>query len=285
MNNDEIRIDNLEVYAYHGVSPEEKAAGQFFYVNAVLYTDIRPAGREDDLSLSTNYGEICHFINNWMRESAYDLIETVAEKLAEQLLLNFGSIAALELEIRKPKAPVGLPFESVSVRIRRGWHQAYLSLGSNMGDRKAYLKQGIERLSAHPLIQVQQEAETLETEPYGGVEQDDFLNTAVKLRTLLTPKELLDHIRDVESAAGRVREIRWGPRTLDVDILFYDKMIYEDDELTLPHVDLENRYFVLKPLSALAPNLRHPILGKTVMQMLEALPDEGKDSGRPKGGR
>jgi dihydroneopterin aldolase/2-amino-4-hydroxy-6-hydroxymethyldihydropteridine diphosphokinase len=271
MKMDEIRIDNLEVFAYHGVRPEEKSNGQVFYVNAILYTDIRPAGKEDDLSLSTNYGEICHFINNWMREKTYDLIETVAEGLAEQLLLNFGSISELELEIRKPQAPVGLPFESVSVRIRRSWHQVYLSLGSNLGDREEYLNLGIEELRAHPLIQVLQVAETLETEPYGGVEQGKFLNTAVKLRTLLTPKELLKHLNDIEDAAGRKREVHWGPRTLDMDILFYDKLVYEDDTLVLPHVDMENRYFVLKPLQELAPNFRHPVLGKTVTQMLDAL--------------
>lgn len=272
LNRDEIRIDNLEVFAYHGVCPEEKVNGQPFYVNAVLYTDIRPAGLEDDLSLSTNYGEICHFINNWMKENVYDLIETVAESVAEQLLLNFSSIQALELEIRKPKAPVGLPFESVSVRIKRSWHQVYLSLGSNMGDREAYLRQGLDLLGGNPLIQVQQVADFLETEPYGGVEQDKFLNTAVKLRTLLTPKELLQRLHEIEKAAGRTRDIHWGPRTLDMDILFYDKLVYEDDALVLPHVDLENRYFVLEPLSRIAPNLRHPVLGKTVTQMLGALP-------------
>ena len=276
MKADEIMIDNLEVFAYHGVRRDEKENGQTFYVNAVLYTDIRPAGREDDVSLSTNYSEICHFITNWMQETLYDLIETVAETLAEQILLNFAAIQGIVLESIKPHAPVGLPFESVSVRIERSWHQVYLSVGSNLGDRAAFIKQGIDQLEEHLLIQVQKVADTVETEGYGFTDQPKFLNTAVKARTLLTPRELLDQLKLIEDSAGRTREVRWGPRTLDLDIVFYDKLIYEDDRLILPHVDMENRYFVLKPLSQLAPNFRHPILGKTVMQMLEAL-DTDKD--------
>lgn len=273
MNRDEIRIDNLEVFAYHGVAQFEKINGQTFYVNAVLYTDIRPAGLADDLSLSTNYSEICHFINNWMKENVCDLIETVAEKLAEQILLSFGAIQEIDLEIRKPEAPVRLPFESVSVKIKRSWHQAYLSVGSNLGDREAYIKEGIKALGECPLIQVQQVADMVETKPYGDVEQGDFLNTAVKIRTLHTPKELLNQLHELENQAGRTREVHWGPRTLDLDIVFYDKLVYEDDALVLPHVDMENRYFVLKPLSQLAPNFRHPISGKTVSQLLNALPN------------
>ena len=191
-------------------------------------------------------------------------------------LIVFGAIQGIVLEIRKPHAPVGLPFESVSVRIERSWHQVYLSVGSNLGDREAYIKQGVEQLEDHLLIQVQKVADIVETEGYGLADQPKFLNTAVKARTLLTPRELLDQLNAIEDSAGRTREVHWGPRTLDLDIIFYDKLIYEDNRLILPHVDLENRFFVLKPLSQLAPNFRHPILGKTVTQMLEAL-EEKKD--------
>lgn len=272
---DEIRIDNLEVYAYHGVYREENQRGQTFYINAVLYTDTRPAAKKDDLELSTNYGEICHFITDWMQTHVCKLIETVAETLTREILLKFDLINWIKIEIRKPDAPVGLPFDSVSVKIKRGWHTVYLAVGSNLGDKEEYIKKGIASLNAHPCIRVGKVSELLVTAPYGGVEQDDFLNGALEIKTLLTPGELLEELHRIEQEAGRERLVHWGPRTLDLDILFYDKLVYEDDDLIIPHVDLENRYFVLKPLSEIAPNYRHPILGKTVTSLLKAVDNAG----------
>ncbi len=268
---DEIRIDNLEVYAYHGVYPEENEQGQEFYVNAVLYTDTRRAGLSDELELSTNYGEVCHFISEWMQQHTCKLIETVAENLAKEILFNFPLVQEVTIEIRKPEAPVGLPFESVSVRINRGWHRVYLAVGSNIGDKKAYIRQGIDALQNHPEIRVEKVSDLLVTKPYGGVEQDDFVNGALEIRTLLYPEELLEVLHDIEAGAKRERLVHWGPRTLDLDIIFYDKLVYEDNHLVIPHVDMQNRYFVLKPLSEIAPNYRHPLLGKTVTEMLSAV--------------
>lgn len=265
---DEIRIDNLEIYAYHGVYPEENEAGQPFYVNAILYTDTRKAGLTDALEESTNYAEVCYFITDWMQQHTCKLIETVAEKLAEAILLKYNLVREVSMEIRKPQAPIGLPFESVSVKINRGWHTVYLSIGSNMGDKEAHIRNGIQALENHPLIKVEKESELLVTKPYGGVEQEDFLNGALQISTLLSPEELLEEIHRIEAQENRERLVHWGPRTLDLDIVFYDKLICEDDKLVIPHVDMQNRYFVLKPLSELVPNYRHPLLGKTVTELL-----------------
>ena len=119
---DKIRIEELEVYAHHGVYPEENEKGQHFYVNATLYTNTRPAGLADDLSLSTNYGEVCQFITEFMQQHTFQLIETVAERTAYEVLQHFPLVQGLDLEIRKPEAPIPLPFGSVSVAIHREWH-------------------------------------------------------------------------------------------------------------------------------------------------------------------
>lgn len=268
---DEIRIEKLEVYAYHGVYPEERKRGQIFLVNTVLYTDTHRAGTEDKVELSTDYGAVSMFIDRWMKENTCHTLEAVAGNLAREILLNFDLISALDLEILKPEAPIPLTFGCVSVKIHRSWHKAYLSVGSNMGERKKYLEDGIEALKAHPLIKQVKVSELIETAPYGGVEQADILNASIGLETLMEPEELLEALHNIENSAGRERILRWGPRTLDLDILFFDKLVYESDTLVIPHPDLHNREFVLKPLSTIAPNYRHPLLGMTVSHELAEL--------------
>ncbi|MDE6907448.1 MAG: 2-amino-4-hydroxy-6-hydroxymethyldihydropteridine diphosphokinase, partial [Lachnospiraceae bacterium] len=101
----------------------------------------------------------------------------------------------------------------------------------------------------------------------GVTEQDEFLNGALKLRTLLTPEELLELLHEIEAKAERVRTLRWGPRTLDLDILFYDNLVLDTEELHIPHIDMQNRDFVLKPMAQIAPYMRHPVLNKTIKQL------------------
>lgn len=268
---DYIKITNLKIFAHHGVFPEETRDGQDFYVNAKLYLDCRKAGLTDLLEDSMNYGEACQFMTAFLQEHTYKLIESAAEKLAEAMLLAMPILKGVEIELCKPHAPIGLPFENVSVTIERSWHQVYLAVGSNMGDKNAYIKNGIAELKEITDVRDVRVSDLLVTKPYGGVEQDDFVNGAIALQTLLPPQELLEKLHEIEQHANRERIIHWGPRTLDLDIIFYDKLVYEDENLIIPHVDMENRDFVLKPLMELCPNYRHPVTGQTVSQMLAAL--------------
>lgn len=268
---DIIRIDNLEVYAYHGVYDEEKEKGQYFYVNAELYTNTRKAGMNDDLDASTNYGTVCDFIHDFMTKHTYDLIETVAEQLAQALLLEFKLVKSVLLEIRKPHAPIEKEFESVSVEIERGWHEAFVAFGSNLGDKEKFIDEAIEALSNLPQINIVAISDKIVTEPYGNVEQDVFLNGVMKIETLLPADELLQILQKVEEHAGRKRKIHWGPRTLDLDIIFYDDDIISEDDLIVPHPDMKNRDFVLKPLMQIAPYKLHPVYRKTISDIYAEL--------------
>jgi dihydroneopterin aldolase/2-amino-4-hydroxy-6-hydroxymethyldihydropteridine diphosphokinase len=266
-----IKIKDLEVFANHGVFPEENVLGQKFLVSAVLYTDTRVAGKEDDLEKSVDYGEICIFIDTFLKAHTYKLIESVAENMAEEILIKFAGIESLKLEIEKPWAPVGLPLDTVSVEIERGWHTAYIALGSNMGDREEYLNKAVEALAVEKGCRVIKVSSFIETAPYGVTDQDDFLNGCLELKTLLTPHELLETLNRIEKEAGRERLLRWGPRTLDLDIIFYDDLIYGDDSLCIPHVDYKKREFVLAPLSEIAPYKHDPSTGKTMVELFEEL--------------
>jgi len=268
---DQIKIENLEIYAYHGVFQDEKQNGQPFYLNVTMHTDLRRAGQTDDLTASTHYGEVAFLLKEKMTETSYDLIERVAEVCAEAILLQFPLVRAVDLEVRKPNAPIPMTFESVSVVIHRGWKKAYVALGSNIGDTKAHLDGAVDALKRDEKIRVLKVADYIVTKPYGGVEQSDFLNSAVEIETLYTPEELLDKLHEIEQAHNRERIVHWGPRTLDLDILFYENLIMDTVDLTIPHKDLHNRDFVLKPMVQLAPYWKHPIMGETMENLLKNL--------------
>lgn len=268
---DEIIIENLEVFANHGVFPEETRLGQKFLVSMRLHVDTRRAGLTDELTASVHYGEVCEFVTAYLKEHTCKLIEAAAEQTARSVLLRWPLIRGLTFELKKPWAPVGLPLESVSVRIERRWHRAYIALGSNMGDKRAYLDGAVEALRALADCRVGAVSDFIVTAPFGGVEQDDFLNGCLELETLLTPEELLDALQGIERSAHRERLVHWGPRTLDLDILYYDDEVIDTPELTIPHPGIPERDFVLRPLNQIAPNLRHPLSKRTTSDMLSAL--------------
>lgn len=268
---DQIKITDLEVFANHGVFPEENKLGQKFLISAVLYTDTRKAGKTDDLTASIHYGEVSAFITKYMKEHTYQLLERVAETLAEEMLKSISGLCKIDLEIKKPWAPVGLPLKTVSVKISREWHTTYIALGSNIGDSETYLNEAVEKIGQIPTCTVEKVSSYLVTEPYGVTDQPDFLNACLKMRTLLYPEELLKELKRIEKEAGRERIIHWGPRTLDLDILLYDDIVLEEDDLCIPHVEMHKRSFVLEPLAEIAPYKRHPVYGKTVREMLEEI--------------
>jgi len=145
-------------------------------------------------------------------------------------------------------------------------HIVYLALGSNLGDRLANLKEAVASLS--PQMDVKAKSHIYETLPWGYEDQPKFLNQAVKVQTYLEPEPLLKHIKRLEIALGRKASFQNGPRSIDIDILFYDEIILNIPELTIPHPRLHERGFVLLPMMDIAPDLVHPLTRKSIREML-----------------
>lgn len=268
---DKIVISNLELFAHHGVFSEENVLGQKFIVSAVLYTDLSKACESDQITESINYVDVCKIISGISEKENFNLLEAFANKICNTLLLAYDEIKMVNVEIKKPWAPILMPLDTVSVNITRKWHEVYLGVGSNIGDKKAYLDMAVNELNNDLLSSVEKISDFIITKPVGGVEQDDFLNGCVKIKTIREPYNLLAFINTIEEKAKRERKIHWGPRTLDIDILFYDNIVMSEERLIIPHPEVCNREFVLKPLNQIAPFYIHPVYRIMVREMLDKI--------------
>lgn len=264
-----IDIKGLTFSACHGVNPEEKTAEQPFRVNVKAIADGH--AENDNIESTVSYANIAKTVKAVMEGGHAELIETLAERIAAKILGGYEKIRETEVEVEKPEAPLSIPFQNVSVSIKRKWSRAFISVGSNLGDRKGFLDLGLKMLREKDGIRVLKTAAYTETEPYGKPDQPTFLNGLIEIETYLDPFELLDFLHVIERAAGRERIERWGARTLDMDIVLFDDLVIYSDSLIIPHADMCNRKFVLAPLAELAPDFIHPVEKKNIKQLLKRL--------------
>jgi 2-amino-4-hydroxy-6-hydroxymethyldihydropteridine diphosphokinase len=152
-------------------------------------------------------------------------------------------------------------------------HTVYIALGTNLDDRPANLQAAL--LALPPEVDVVERSSIYETPPWGVVEQPSFLNQVVRAETHLAPEELLVYLKQLEIRLGRQPAERYGPRLIDLDILFYDDQVLETDMLAIPHPRLRGRAFVLVPMAELAPNLVHPVLGMSITQLASEVDTQG----------
>lgn len=297
---DRIELRGLRVHGNHGVFEFEKREGQDFVIDVTLHTSVARAAATDDLSETIHYGELAEDVAGIVENHTFDLIETLAERIAEHCLSLCDHV---EVVVHKPSAPIRRTFSDVSVSVERcrgrsapvaagtapaqataaeptersataegtpGRTEAHLNLGANLGDARDTLDQAVEALDRHPDISVGKRSSLYRTAPWGGVEQNDFLNLGLNVTTTLTAVELLSVAQGIEVACGRTRELRWGPRTLDIDLIRFgsgdDELISDTERLTLPHPRAHERAFVLAPWAELVgdatvstPQGRRPI--------------------------
>lgn len=255
---DVIEVLGIRATGFHGVFEHEKRDGQEFVVDVSLELDLGSAGESDDLAETVNYGEVAQLVVRRIEGEPFDLIERLATVIAEDVLATESGRLRLEtvtVTVHKPSAPVGVPFGDVLVRVRRDRTlvPAVVALGANLGDRRATLERARRALAERVLTAGLAVSDLVETDPVGGPEQPDFLNAVAVGLTRLSPTALLRTLHEIEAESGRVREIRWGPRTLDLDLIQYGDpatgtdVLSSSERLTLPHPRAHERGFVLVP--------------------------------------
>ena len=251
---DRIELRGLRALGLCGILPEEGSRAQPLEVDLDIEADLYVPGSSDELGDTIDYSAVCAMVERIITAERFHLLEALATRLAEAALVD-ERVAGGDGR-RAQAAPARAPPPR---HLRRAHHphprpagvtRAFLGLGSNLGDRRALLRSAVDALpdvvAVSPLY---------ETDPVGGPDQGAFLNLVVELSTERSARELLAVCAEREAAAERVRVERWGPRTLDVDVLWVDGETVDEPDLVVPHPRMWERRFVLAPLRDLAPDL------------------------------
>lgn len=248
---DRIVLQGVSARGFHGVLASEKREGQTFVVDVVMEVDLSAAGASDDLSDTVNYAEVAGDVVALIEGESLDLIEALASRIADRVLAR-PLVEVVEVTVHKPQAPVGHPFTDVQVKVTRE-RQApvVIAMGSNLGDSVETLHDAV--ISLYAWVDIIEVSPVVETDPVGGPDQPAYLNAVVTATTHLAPSTLLAGLHEIERAHGRTREVHWGPRTLDLDLIQYGDPVFDTDvrmqtaTLTLPHPRAHERAFVLVP--------------------------------------
>jgi len=253
---DHIVLQGISARGFHGVLDAEKTDGQDFVVDVVLEVDLRRAGRSDLLVHTVSYAEVAADVVGLITGPSLDLIETLADRIAAAALRR-PLVQAVEVTVHKPQAPVGVPFGDVQVVVvRRRDEPVVIALGANLGAVQATLEAAVRQLADVDGLRITAVSDLFETDPVGGPEQPTYLNAVVLARTRLAAFALLTELHGIEANHGRVRETRWGARSLDLDLIQYgdpasdSDLVSKDPELMLPHPRAHERAFILAPWSA-----------------------------------
>ena len=259
MMTDVIEINGIRAVTIVGALPHEREIPQPLRIDLSFEVDLRDAGSSDELGDTVNYGLVADRVVAAVEESKDVLLERLVARIADEVLA-FDRVEAVTAKLTKLRPPIAVDASDTAVKIRRTRaeaqipphtvHTAYVALGSNLGDRLGFLRLGVAGLG-----NVTAMSDVYETDPVGGPEdQGPFLNMVVEVETSLDPFALLRRCQLIEAEAMRQRVVHWGPRTLDVDIVLFDGVMMESEDLTIPHPRYAERRFVLAPLADIAPS-------------------------------
>ncbi len=202
---DKIVIKDLEIFAFHGVFQGEKSVGQKFLISLELSLDLSEASKAHDLNKTVHYGELCEKIELEFKKESYDLIETACEKICKFTLMEYELINKVKVIVKKPWAPIHKSLDTVFIEMERKRSTAYLSYGSNMGDKKEYIRKALNLIDDTKYIKIIKQSNLIETKPWGYIEQDNFINGACKIQTILSPKELMEFLLKVEKSLEKLK--------------------------------------------------------------------------------
>jgi len=246
---DKITLSEMEFEGHTGCFDFEKKDGQKFIVSMDIFTDRIKGCYTDNLEDTVDYAKIYEITKETVTGDDGNLIECLAQKISDAVLKENSIIEKVRVTVSKPQAPVKGIFRSMEVTVERCRKEfVILSLGSNLGDRESNILAAEEALRELPGIEGFRVASIYETEPVGLEEQPYFLNTCVGFYTDIGPYDLLGRIHVIENNLLRTRDVHWGPRTIDIDIIFYGDRVIMDQNLTVPHPRWHLRSFVTVPL-------------------------------------
>ncbi|MCI1935439.1 MAG: 2-amino-4-hydroxy-6-hydroxymethyldihydropteridine diphosphokinase [Bifidobacteriaceae bacterium] len=289
---DSITLRGVSAQGTHGVLDFEHTQPQTFSVDATLFVDLSKAGASDDLADTVDYGQIAARIVRAIEGEHLDLIEALAARIADSILQT-SAIRRVRVTVHKPEAPIKVPFSDVEVSIERSrvteentegpelpqaptTHRVIVAMGGNLNDPATAMRSAVVAMDGIPGNQIMGISPLYRTTPWGMEEgTPDFLNAVVELSTTMEPMDLLKALQMIEAAHGRSREVHWGSRPLDLDIIDFDGAVTNNPVLTLPHPRAWQRAFVLAPMLDLDPNAVLPgEHGGKVASLLEGCPDK-----------
>jgi dihydroneopterin aldolase/2-amino-4-hydroxy-6-hydroxymethyldihydropteridine diphosphokinase len=260
---DKIVIKGVLAWGKHGVLDFERTQTQPFTVDMEIWTDVSKACLSDNLCDTVNYADIYNIVKSVIETQSFMLLERLAFVIVEKVFTYDNRIQKIKIKAVKNKAPLEGQLDHIGVEIEKNrtdiitqntnveseGYKAVLALGSNVGDRKQNIEKALESLANCVGLNVLCKSKLYETTPVGYVNQENFYNAAVLVKTTLNPFELFAKVKDIENVLGRKKTFKWGPRIIDIDIIAYQGCTINTNEITIPHKEYTQRPFVLKPLS------------------------------------